>query len=101
MPEKCTKTVYHSERAALEAVGRIQAKSQHRKVPVDAYQCAVCQKWHLTSTRNYRKALADAASREEALNVRIAELLQRIEKLVDANRALEASVRRLEKGSEL
>lgn len=45
----CEKITYASEKIAKDSLHFIQALKQEHKKPVQAYECAKCGGWHLTS----------------------------------------------------
>ena len=49
---KCKKVSYSSQVFALEDLIRIVKKSDRDTVPIRAYKCDFCGKWHLTSHKD-------------------------------------------------
>lgn len=48
-PQKCKKFRYRNEIAAKLAMAKIESHSTELKLPIRAYRCPICYKWHLTS----------------------------------------------------
>lgn len=48
----CDKIAYRSKENAIGHLHKIQSTEKDHKIPVRAYQCNECKRWHLTSREN-------------------------------------------------